>query len=427
MGRVIRRDAVAILLASLACGLISVFPPFSRIHGWSIDALTALRWEVFGTRRDPASTPVAVIAIDEETYETPPFKGSPTLTWTTEVGRVLDAVIEGGAKVVGFDIVFPTSIEQSELPFGDDLLGGRVRGFDRPFLRSLATGASAGKVVLGEVLRGERSIRPSPGQRIAVGQQKNIRALNIYSDPDEVVRKMPLMFWIGGKPVPSMALELASRALNTEPVLAEDGSVMLAGYLIPSAVPNTLTLNFEGGANDVQTFSFADLHACVERANTDFFQREFANKIVIFGTLLDSEDRKLTSKRFATGLDGSRARALRATRGAAAPFSIQAQFDRRRLHSCDRSPQSHGPGRGRRTWPVPNGNDGNRVCSAGLARCADAGAGQCRGCLSRHGCRLDLLGNICICAIVGVAPKRANSRWALFDGCDCRIPAGRHR
>jgi adenylate cyclase len=307
MGSVIRRDAVAIVLASLACGLVSVLPPFSLIHGWSIDALTALRWEVFGTRRDPASMPVAVIAIDEETYETPPFKGSPTQTWTTEVGRVLNAVIGGGAKVVGFDIVFPTSIEQSEIPFGDDLLGARIRGFDRPFLRSLATGANAGKVVLGEVLRGERSIRPSPGQRIAVGQQKNIRALNIYSDPDEVVRRMPLMFWIDGKRVPSMALELASRALNTEPVAAEDGSVTLAGYLVPSAVPNTLTLNFEGGANDVQTFSFADLRACVERSNTDFFQREFANKIVIFGTLLDSEDRKLTSKRFATGLDGSRA------------------------------------------------------------------------------------------------------------------------
>jgi adenylate cyclase len=66
-------------------------------------------------------------------------------------------------------------------------------------------------------------------------------------------------------------------------------------------------LNFEGGANDVQTFSFADLRACVERGDTDFFKREFAGKIVIFGTLLDSEDRKFTSKRFATGLDGARA------------------------------------------------------------------------------------------------------------------------
>jgi class 3 adenylate cyclase len=304
MGNVIRRDAVAITLVAFACGLLSTLPPFNLIHGWSIDALTALRWEVFGMRRDPASTPVAVIAIDEETYETPPFKGSPTTTWTTEVGRVLNAVIDGGAKVVGFDIVFPTSIEQSEIPFGDDLLGARMRGFDRPFLRSLATGAVAGKVVLGEVLG---SSRPSPGQRIAVGQQKNIRALNTYLDPDEVVRRMPLTFGDDGKKVPSMALELASRALNAEPVLGENGRVTLAGYLIPSAVPNTMTLNFEGGASDVQTFSFADLHACVERNDTNFFHREFSGKIVIFGTLLDSEDRRITSKRFATGLDGSRA------------------------------------------------------------------------------------------------------------------------
>jgi len=304
MGSVIRRDAIAIILIALACGIVFVLPPFNLIHGWSIDALTALRWEAFGAHRDPAIMPVAVIAIDEETYQTPPFKGSPLLIWTTEIGRVLNAVIDGGAKVVGFDIVFPKSIEQSELPFGDDLLGARMRGFDRAFLRSLATGSAAGKVVLGETLRGDR---PSPGQRIAVGQQKNIRALNVQTDSDEVVRRVPLTFPGDGKPVPSMALELASRALNTEPRLAEDGSVTLAGYRIPSAVPNTLTLNFEGGGDGVQTYSFADLRACVERNNADFFHREFAGKVVIFGTQLDSEDRKFTSKRFATGLDGSRA------------------------------------------------------------------------------------------------------------------------
>ncbi|MDB5635738.1 MAG: adenylate/guanylate cyclase protein, partial [Bradyrhizobium sp.] len=93
MGSVIRRDAVAIILVALVCGLVPALPPFNLSHGWSIDALTALRWVAFGARRDPASTPVAVIAIDEETYETQPFKGSPTPTWTTEIGRVLNAVI----------------------------------------------------------------------------------------------------------------------------------------------------------------------------------------------------------------------------------------------------------------------------------------------------------------------------------------------
>ncbi len=304
MGRLTKRDAVAIILVALACGIVSVLPPFDFIHRWSIDALTALRWEAFGSRRDPATTSVAVIAIDEETNQTPPFKGSPIITWTTEVGRVLNAVIDGGARVAGFDIVFSRSIEQSEIPFGEDLLGARMRGFDRAFLRSLARDAAAGKVVLGEVLLGDG---PSLGQRIAVGRQKNIRALNVVSDPDEVIRKIPLTFLADGKRVPSMALELASRALGVEPVLAEDGSVTLAGYRIPSAVPNTMTLNFEGGGDDIPTFSFADLRACVERNDTEFFRRQFAGKIVIFGTLLGSEDRKVTSKRFATGLDGSRA------------------------------------------------------------------------------------------------------------------------
>jgi len=299
-----KRDAVAVILIAAVCGVVSTLPPFNLIHGWSIDALTALRWEAFGARRDPAAAPVTVVAIDEETYQTPPFNGSPTLTWTTELGRVLSAVVDGGARVVGFDIVFPTSIEQSELPFGEDLLGARMRGFDRPFLRSLATGAAAGKVVLGETLSGDR---PSPGQRIAVGQQKNIRALNVFSDLDGVVRRVPLTFGADGEKIPSMALELAARALHTEPVLAENGSVTLAGYLVPGAVPNTLTLNFEGGADDVQTFSLADLRACVERNNTEFFRRAFADRIVIFGTLLGSEDQKFTSKRFATGLDGARA------------------------------------------------------------------------------------------------------------------------
>ena len=61
--------------------------------------------------------------MDEESLRTAPFKGSPMLTWTGEIGRVLAATLEGGAKVAGFDMVIPTSIEQSEIPFGDGHAG----------------------------------------------------------------------------------------------------------------------------------------------------------------------------------------------------------------------------------------------------------------------------------------------------------------
>ena len=56
MGRITKRDAAAIILIALVCGIVSGLPPFSLTHGWSIDVLTALRWEAFGVRRDPGAT-----------------------------------------------------------------------------------------------------------------------------------------------------------------------------------------------------------------------------------------------------------------------------------------------------------------------------------------------------------------------------------
>ena len=200
------RAAAAALVIAVAAGLLAASPAFDRLRGLSLDVLTARRWRSLGNAHPPAGSPVVVVALDEETFRTPPFDGTPTVTWTGEIARVLTAMIDGGAKVVGFDIVFPTSIEQSEIPFADGTLGARLRGFDRDFLRALALGAHAGKVVLGEAQHRESPLLPAPGQRIAVGQQDNIRSLNVYSDPDDVVRRIPLSVMMDGKPEPSMAV-----------------------------------------------------------------------------------------------------------------------------------------------------------------------------------------------------------------------------
>src|SRR5205814_1933568 len=123
---------------------------------------------------------------------TPPFTGTPQVTWTREIGRIISALLEADAKVVGLDIIFPTSIEQSQIPFGDESLGSRVRGFDRDFLRALALAARAEKLVLGQVQHSSQPIAPSQGQRVAVGGQRNIRMLNYYTDSDDIVRRVPL-------------------------------------------------------------------------------------------------------------------------------------------------------------------------------------------------------------------------------------------
>jgi class 3 adenylate cyclase/CHASE2 domain-containing sensor protein len=294
-----RRAALAAFLIALVSALVAASPALDAVRGLSIDVLTALRWRAFGNAHPPASSPAVVVALDEETFRTPPFESTPSVTWTREIGQVLTAILDGGAKVVGFDIVFPTSIEQSAVPFGDETLGARVRGFDRDYLRALALGARAGKVVLGQVQHQDNPVLPSPGQRAAVGFGRNIRALNLHNDPDDVVRRVPLSFMVDGEQVPSMAAELAARTTG--------GTAAAAKFERLSVVPNTVTLNFAGGADDIPTFSLADLRACAEKGDKEFFNRQFGGKIVLIGSVLDVEDRKITSKRFATAPEGARA------------------------------------------------------------------------------------------------------------------------
>jgi len=293
------RGALAVLLIALVTTVFVVSPALDRLRGLSIDILSALRWRMYGNAYPPESSAVAVVVFDEETFRTPPFEGTPSVTWTPQIAQVLTAIIEGGASVVGFDVVFSTSIEQSAAPFGTETLGARVRGFDREYLRALAFGARAGKVVLGEVQHQGHPLLPSPGQRAAVGFGRNIRPLNVATDPDDVIRRVPLRFEVDGEPVSSMALELVSRALQRPPAEVSRPSSQQSSEM--------LILNFQGGADDIPTYSLADLHACALKGDSDFFKRHFGGRIVLIGTLLDVEDRKITSKRFATAPEGAHA------------------------------------------------------------------------------------------------------------------------
>jgi len=324
MERVRARDAVAAFAIALVAGIVAVVPPFDLLQGWSIDVLTALRWRVYGNHYEPSSSPAVVIGIDAETYRTPPFKDSATFLWTPEIARVLTAVIEGGARVIGIDVVFQRSIELSSIPFEGEPLGKRLHGFDREFLRTLNSAGRAGKLVLGGIELREESILPTRAQQFAVGFN-NIRTLNVYGDPDDVVRRVPLTFTVGGKSVTAFAAELAARTLATQPQAGPGPTLTLAGYRIPTGVPNTLTLNFEGGSQDIPDYSLADLLACAERGNTEFFRRNFDGKAVILGSVEEAEDRKLTSKRFAT------ARQRPATERCALPAPATQEFTARSI------------------------------------------------------------------------------------------------
>ena len=71
------RAAFAALLIALAATLVAASPALDRLRGLSIDILTALRWRIFGNAHPPATSAAVVVALDEETFRTPPFDGTP--------------------------------------------------------------------------------------------------------------------------------------------------------------------------------------------------------------------------------------------------------------------------------------------------------------------------------------------------------------
>jgi adenylate cyclase len=302
-----RRDVFVAVITALVAGAIVMLPTFAVVGGISVDALIGLRHVTMGPLHAPDQSPTVVVAIDEETYRRPPFQNLPKVMWTKQIARVLNAVIDGGATVAGFDLIFPTSVERF------------LRGFDRDFLIALRKVGKSNKIVLAKVQHQVKPISPFPGYSFAVGHQKNIRTANAFEDPDGVIRRLSLIFRsevrtqdgeVRDRLDPSLALELAARGAGARPRLDGKGGVSLGGYTIPmtgagtGADGKTMLVNFNGGAGAIPTYSLADLLACDEAGKSQYFRQHFAGKIVLFGAVLDVEDRKLTSKRFATGPEG---------------------------------------------------------------------------------------------------------------------------
>jgi class 3 adenylate cyclase len=291
-----RDVVVAAAAAVIASGLVAL-PAFDRLEGMALDSLFWLRHQAFGARHAPETSPTVVIAIDEETYRRAPFRDSPKVMWTKELAQILTATLDAGARVVGFDVIFPTSVE------------GHIKGFDRDLLVALAKAKRQGRVVLGKIQHQLKPIKPFAGYGFAVGGARNIRAVNAFADVDGVIRRIPLTFkarTLGGetRAEPSMALELASRALGEAPRMAADGAMVLGGYAIPGSKANQMTINF---GTTIPAYSFADIHACARGDRKAYFKQHFAGKVVLIGVVLDVEDRKLTSARYITRPEGASA------------------------------------------------------------------------------------------------------------------------
>ncbi len=203
-----------------------------------------------------------------------------------------------------------------------------------------------------------------------------------------------------------MAVELAARALGATPEFDERGRLTLGGYRVPGRVPNTMTLNFEGGADDIPTFSFADLRACAVKNDKDYFRRWFDGKVVIFGTVLDIEDRRHDVQALCDRHRGHTRTAL-CRREHAGHGGVSDQRHCRRLHPCHCGQQSDLAQRGGRTRPSGSLPDRRGVCGAGRRRRVAVSAAQRRTGLAGRDRGLDRRRHDRLQPRAGAADRRA--------------------
>lgn len=259
----------------LILGAIAAWPDARLLHRMGIDALIAIRHNIDGPLFPPAESAVVAVVIDEETYRTPPFTDTPKVAWTPMLAEVIDAVDRAGARVIGLDLIYPTSLDRRNL----------LPGYDKPLLKSFFRAGRAGRLILGETRLSQQTIRPYLGQIRAAGGPSNVKSLNLVLDADEVVRRYrPTVPTETGGAVTTFAAELARRA----------------GFALPTG---DFLINYNTGPGDVPTYSLADLHACRETGRDAFFAEHFADRIVIIGSALDLEDRRVPAKRFAIDRD----------------------------------------------------------------------------------------------------------------------------
>jgi len=289
------RDLLAVGLIAVIAAAVTSIPALDRLNRLDLDVLHWLRASTPATPKPAHPANAVLIAIDEATYTMAPFTGMPTVMWTPQLARVIDAVLDGGAAVVGWDMVLPVAV------------GGTVadRRYDQPLLRSLARSRRDGRIVLGAAY-GDNPILPHRIFNFAVGGTKNIRSLNLHTDSDGIVRGVPLFVDVEKDGAitkqPGFALELTARAIAAE-ASSEGATASLGDFIIPGGALNVLTLNFDDRPGAVPIYSFGDLFHCAKLGNVDYFKNNFAGKTVIMGAVLDLQDRRLASNRFIVSPD----------------------------------------------------------------------------------------------------------------------------
>lgn len=279
------RNLVAISVIGVVALVLSYGLLDQRLRGLSIDVSSYVATVFNIETSGHVNSQVVILGIDEDTYQTEPFRATPRVMWTPQIAEVINGLTDVGASLIGFDVVFPTSVRQF------------IPNYERDFLKTLRKTAREGRLVLGKVQHQAKPIAPEAAQSFAVGHSVNVKTLNLEDDRDSVIRRVPRYFLESsqnGESVEtrSFSHEIAHRFQQLQSHSSERKQ-------LSKNQKGSVLLNFDLRSDAIPTYSFGDVYQCFKDGQQERLQEYFSGKIILVGTILDVEDRKLTSKRFA--------------------------------------------------------------------------------------------------------------------------------
>ena len=225
----------------------------------------------FSSGRESSDEPLVLIEIDDKTLSEQRFL-IPRIMWHNYFSEVIQAVADGGAKVIGLDFLLPRAVF-------DDLSPGYSRTWLRAILHAKRIGAP---VVAGVSQIGDRRIMPEKRYLQIIGPE-NMGLFNLTTDSDDFCRRQRLFFpgeEGGDRGIYSFAYLLAK---NYRPDLPD--------------FPDEVLIDFKPGPAPFPSLSFGEVLAKAEAGDRAYFNKNFQGKLVLIG-----ETNSLTQDRHPTPL-----------------------------------------------------------------------------------------------------------------------------
>ncbi len=266
-----RYREIVILAALLAAAMLALVTGgrVELVDGFLYDIAIAIA----PFRSAPAASNVVVVAIDEKSLASETLASTPRVFFGPHYAELLDGLFQGGAKAVGFDIIFSytaTRFPAIEPSYDDALLASLAKYRDRVVLARTAT-TTVAEPFVAAVFDAKRDAGRDEPLAIAYSE--------LVPSEDGVQRWIYSHYTAAdGTRLPTLAARLAEIA---------GGSGNAPRFLLAPTAP----------LESVPTYAIADVLSCI-KSSPETARAAFADKVVLIGSNLAEEDRKRAPDRF---------------------------------------------------------------------------------------------------------------------------------